>query len=297
MSEVNELKLFPEKKLKQITFGEIAKKYWELHGKTTKSAEKQIYIYNKVVKHFANKKVYEITTENIQSFYNNILATTSPSTANRYFSLIRAIFNKADDLGLYTGRNPCKGVSRRPDNPPRERYLTKEEIVNMIKQAPNNLSALIICAITTGMRRGEILNLDWKDINLESNTIYIHESKANKPRRIPIINTLKNVFLKLKPKKEGKIFNITKPALRYRIRKFFNSLGLEDFRLHDLRHSFASLFEAETSDNVALQEILGHSDPSLTKRYTHLGEKHITKLIYSLDGFFCKAVKSRPQTQ
>ena len=285
-NEVYELRLFPEKKLQRILFKDIAQKYWLIHGKTTKSAEKLIYQYNKIVEYFKDKQAHQITTEDIQIFYNYMSEKDSPSTANHYLATIKAIFNKADKLGIYTGRNPCKGVDKKENNPPREKYLTKEEIRKIITEAPARLKPIIACALMTGMRRGEILNLDWQDINFETNIIYIHTSKSGKQRKIPMISSLKNVFLQLGPQKTGKIFSISTPAFRFAIRKYLNTLGLEDFRFHDLRHSFASLFESETSQTMALQEIMGHSNANLTKRYTHLSSQHLTKSINTLDPFF-----------
>lgn len=107
------------------------------------------------------------------------------------------------------------------------------------------------------MRQGEILRLDWKNIDLEHGTIYILISKSGKPREVPIAARLKEIMLNIRPKLEGKVFEITHITLRRLFARLKAESGIPYFRFHDLRHTFASHFYMKTMDLYALQKLLG----------------------------------------
>ena len=126
LTEIREGKYFPDRAKQKVEFKTVAKEYWDMHGSVTKSAPKMIYNFNIIVRYFGDKQIAAITPRMIQEFYNKKAIENSPSTANRYFTLIRAIINYGIKNKLYIGDNPCNSVSRKPDNPARTRYLTIE---------------------------------------------------------------------------------------------------------------------------------------------------------------------------
>ena len=208
-AEIAERKFFPDRKKQQLTFWEAADKYYAIHLSKKKSAFKMKYTIEFLKKYFGNKPLASITTADVQEFYNQRLAETSPSTANRHFSVLRAIINKVILLKLYKGENPCIGVGKQKENPARTNYLSQEEIKEVLLHIPERSRNLVAFAICTGMRRGEILRLDWKDIDWTNNIIHIYISKSGNKREVPIMPSLRQVLLSMHPLKTGKVFPLT----------------------------------------------------------------------------------------
>lgn len=284
-TEIAEGKFFPERKKNNITFKQAADKYWDLHGSKTKGSLQSRYVLNIILKEFGNKPLDKITTEDIQLFYNRDAAKSSSSTANRHFTIIRAVFNKAIKLDLFKGRNPCSNVCRKRENPPRIKFLSKEQISTLLEIAKDDTKALLQCALMTGMRRGEILALNWEDIDITNKIIHIRDSKSGKGRDIPMIPALVEVFSKFKGK-SGKVFKVSKVALRHRVEHLYAQADITGFTFHDLRHTFASHFVMNGGTLEALKPIMGHSSMDLTLRYAHLSPTHIQKQITVLNSLF-----------
>lgn len=132
-----------------------------------------------------------------------------------------------------------------------------------------------MCALLTGMRRGEILALDWQNVDLERGVVYVLRSKSGKSREIPMASKLRDVLLDLGPKDKGPVFNLPLIMLRRYFDRAVRRAGILDFSFHGLRHTFASHYIMRTNDLTALQRVLGHSTPAMTLRYAHLGRGHM----------------------
>lgn len=279
-----ENKYFPDRATQKITFREAANKYWELHGSKTKSAKKLRYTFNEIVDYFGDKQLIKISVEDMQVFYNKILERTSASTANRYFTTVRAIVNLMIKLRLFTSLSPCVGVIKKPENPVKTDFFTKEEIIAIVKAAPERFKPFLICAITTGMRRGEIMNLNWKDVDLNNNKIHIHLAKSGKSREIPLSEDARNLFLSLGPKLEGKVFSLTVDMIRLDYKKTILNANVKHIPLKDTRHTFASQFRINRGNLNDLQQFLGHSTIGLTMRYAHLSPEYTNESIKCING-------------
>jgi integrase len=224
---------------------------------------------------FGRRKVNDIRTGDIQQFYNEIANRTSAANATRHFIIICAIFNKAIAWGDFYGRNPCTGVKKGRQAANRLRYLTVGEIKLLLRCAPPRLYPVLVCALLTGMRRGEILNLRWEHLDLDKRIIYILESKSGKPREIQMASQLREEFLNMGPMDNGVVFDLPVIMLRRFYAKALKDASIANFRFHDLRHTFASHYIMKTHDLPALQNILGHSTPAMTMRYAHLSQGHL----------------------
>ena len=283
MAQRAEGKYFPEREKKNITFKEVAEKYWELHGSVTKSAPKMIYNYKILLAHFGNKKISCISSCMVQEFYNKKVLESSSSTANRYFTLLRAIINYGLKNKLYVGENSCNSVNRKPDNPSRTRYLTTTEMKLFLSSAPEQMRPFFAFALMTGMRRGEILNLTWKDIDFSARFIHVHETKSNKSREVPIMEGVFKILSNYPISSNGKIFNFTISQIKYAFKKTLKISGITNFKFHDLRHSYSSHFVMAGGDLNTLQRILGHSSPRMTNRYAHLSKNFLLNSIKNLE--------------
>jgi hypothetical protein len=131
-TEIAEGKFFPERVKGKITFRDIADKYWEVRGSKTKSARNWRYMLDGILEIFGNMEVKNITTDDIQDFYDSKADEASPSTANRYLTLMLAIINKSLKLRIYKGVDPTIGVEKDRDNPSRIIFLKADEINTLL---------------------------------------------------------------------------------------------------------------------------------------------------------------------
>ncbi len=146
----------------------------------------------------------------------------------------------------------------------------------------DHFSPIVLLALNTGLRRGELFNLQWEDINLKSKTLTVQgaTAKSGETRHIPLndeaVETLKN--WKTQSKKHERVFYGKNGArLNYIIKAWVNMIAdakIKDFRFHDLRHSFASNLVMKGAPLNTVRELLGHSDLKTTLRYAHLAPDH-----------------------
>lgn len=284
LTERSTAKYSPERVQQKITFREAANKYWELHGSKTKSAKKLRYTFDRIVDYFGDKPLAKISVEDMQVYYNTILERTSGSTANRYFTTVRAIINLMIKLRLFTSLSPCVGVIRKPENPVKTDFFTTEEIIAIVKAASERFRPFLICAITTGVRRGELMNLDWKNVDLNNNKIHIHIAKSGKSREVPLSEDARNLFLDLGPKPEGKVFFLTEAMIRLDYKKAIHNANVKHIPLKSTRHTFASQFRINHGNMNDLQQFLGHSTMGLTMRYAHLSPEYTNESIKCING-------------
>jgi len=273
-AEAAERKHFPARVANAVLFSVFADKFWTLHGSRLASKSWRGML-DRIKDQFGSQRIADITPADVQRFYNELAARTSPSTANRSLTLLRLVFNRARLWGDFFGVNPCSGVRREREAAHRLRYLSTDEINSLLSVAHPRLYPLLVASLHTGMRQGELLALAWQNVSLERDMLYILKSKSGKPREIPLTGKLRDVLLSLVPKPEGPVFELPFIMLRRYFDKALKAAAITGFRWHDLRHSFASHFLMRTNDLPALQKLLGHSSPAMTLRYAHLSQGHL----------------------
>jgi integrase len=232
------------------------------------------------------------------------------ASVNREMSCLRHIFKKAVEWAMVEISPFDKGGSLLlKENNERIRYLTEDEIERLLAECPKHLSRIVECALNTGMRRGEMLSLKWSQIR--DGFIYLQKTKTNRARQIPINEDLAKVLSESRSENQLKseyVFPFRKgehalkgektvrkrkglapaPEAIGSIKTSFNSAvrraGIEDFRFHDLRHTFASHMVMRGATIKEVQEILGHKNISMTMRYAHLSQEHKEKAVNLLNG-------------
>ena len=208
---------------------------------------------------------------------------TAPGGANNALKLLRQILNHAVDCG-HLDTNPAKGVKRNP-RPMLTRFLSRDEVRRLhheldrcTRERPSHTrqADIIRLLLLTGCRRGEILTLRWQDVN--GDTLNLADSKTG-PRRV-YLNEPARAILDRQPR-TGSVYVFPSPLdpkrplssglpLWYRVRK---QAGIEDVRLHDLRHTVASHAVLQGVPLPVVSRLLGHKRPSMTLRYAHVGDR------------------------
>lgn len=264
-------KYVPEVKRDNISFDDFAEEWFSLHAKSNLVGQYRSKL-DMIKRSFASKRLRDITTKHIEEYKASLVDQVKPSSINRYLTIIKSIFSKAVEWGRLTVSPASKVKKLREDNQ-RIRYLTEEEIRRLYLDAPQKIADFLTLALNTGMRRSNILNLQWEDIDLKNGVIHVLKTKSGKGYEIPINNDVRKLLEpRFNSNKTGKVLDSVN------FRKDFETVvrksGIADFRLHDLRHTFASYLVMKGVDIYTVAQLLGHSDIKMTQRYAHLSPNH-----------------------
>lgn len=175
------------------------------------------------------------------------------------------------------------------ENNKRLRYLSTEECQNLISHCRGNTRGIVITALNTGMRKGEIIGLKWEPVDLKHGFILLEKTKNGERREIPINDTLRGVLQGISRRLDVPyVFFDATAGKRYKdIKRSFNTAlrkaGIRDFHFHDLRHTFASHLVMAGVDITTVSRLLEHKTLTMTLRYSHLAPEHMTKAVNILD--------------
>ena len=296
-ADVRENRFLDVKKTEKIKFEDFAKTFIELHSKLNKRprvARRDEQLVNHLTKYFLGKYLYEITPRHIEEYKKTRKEakrkggkTIAAATVNRELACLKCMFNKAITWGK-AENNPVKKVDLFKENNSRTRYLEKEQIPGLLDNAAPHLKPILILALFTGMRKSEILTLQWKNINIQQGVIYLLHTKNGERREVLMNNVVKKTLIAV-PKNPDSPYIFChengKPYLN--VRKSFDAVlkkcGIIDFKFHDLRHTFASQLVMAGIDLKTVQELLGHKSIEMTLRYSHLSPDHKWKAVDILE--------------
>jgi integrase len=226
----------------------------------------------------------EITPALIVEYRDKLARTRKNSTVRRYLAVLSHAFSLAVEW-QWANENPVNKV-RKPKEPRgRVRFLTddeRERLLAACKVSRNRyLYLIVVLAISTGARRGELLSLRWPDVDLKRCTLTFHETKNGERRAVPCTGFALDL---LKQHAKGRcpgtslVFPDAKGRKPLSMKDAFaNSVqraGIADFRFHDLRHTFASYLAMQGASLLDIATVLGHKTLQMVQRYAHLSEAH-----------------------
>ena len=235
-----------------------------------------------VVPKLGRIRVVDVTHSDVARLHHSLRRT--PYQANRVLAVVSKMFNWAEPKGYReSNSNPCRHVEKNPEKG-RERFLSEDELVRLAvvlneserdgSESPFTIAAIRMM-VFTGARRGEILNLEWGHVDFDKAMLLLPDSKTGKktiylsPPALEVLANLprqeNNPYVICGGKPGEHLVNLTKPWGRVRKRA-----GLEDVRLHDLRHSFASEAASGGLSLPMIGKLLGHTQVATTQRYAHL---------------------------
>lgn len=271
-------------------FKELAKKYLE-YGKTNgkRSLERDKYSIKALMDRFQYKKVTQINLLLVEDYKKKRQREEKKSgTINRELSCLRHMFNLAKKWKIIR-ENPIDGIKLLKEEKYKMRILDKVEADLLIDAATEYLKPIIIVALNTGMRRGEILGLRWDDIDFVNYNMHVRNTKSGKDRTIPM-NSLVARVLKEQDMSSEFIFsssmkkNQARSNIFWGFKKALKESGIEKLRFHDLRHTAASWMVVNCGiDLVTVSEILGHSDIKTTMIYCHASQESKRKAVEGLE--------------
>lgn len=238
---------------------------------------------NHLLPRFGNLHLDRIQRKDIQQLLvERKAAGAAPSSINRLLILMSYIFNLAIKWEIHAVKvNPCVNVPLLQENNKRERYLTIEEtqrLYEAVCRSDNKMLRFIVpMLILTGARKREVLDAKWSDFDMQRRIWRIPMSKSGKTRHVPISDGVVAILNQI-PRYECE-WAFANPDTEKPFQSFHgswntarNSVGLTDVRVHDLRHSFASMLVNSGRTLYEVQKILGHAQIKTTQRYAHLSQ-------------------------
>lgn len=195
------------------------------------------------------------------------------NSINREFAYLRAAYEHCARIHHQPMPRIDWKALRAKEPPGRKRFLSVDEYERLMKVAPKSLREIILCAVSTGLRKENILALDWDQVKLDRRVIHAR-IKGNKEHTVRITPALM-AALSAMPDKTGKVFGRTN--FRRRWEGALTEAKIADFRFHDLRHTFASWARQSGADLADICEALDHSSLTMTMRYSHIKpDEHTT---------------------
>ncbi len=210
----------------------------------------------------------------------------SATTVVRYLASLSHAFTIAVKDWEWMQENPVLKISKPKISNERTRFLSDEERMRLVKACQQSeskgLYPVVILALSTGMRRGEILNLKWNDVDLDRGAILLQTTKNGERRFIPLVGIALDL-LKSRCVNQSATFLVfpaphspSKPIdIRSAWETALEKAGIFNFRFHDLRHTAASYLAMNQASLLEIGTLLGHKTIQMTKRYAHLSNAHI----------------------
>lgn len=231
--------------------------------------------------HLGGQELDGITRQDIQRIGAIKAAEASLATANRYLALIRAILIRATRVWEWLDRVPA--ITLYPEPKQRIRWLTREQAERLLAELPPHLAAMARFSLATGLRQSNVTGLRWDQVDMARSVAWIHPDQAKGRRAIPVpLNAEALAVIRSQVGKHPeRVFafrgNPVDRASDSAWYKAVNRCGLEDFRWHDLRHTWASWHVQAGTPLHVLQELGGWRTPAMVQRYAHLAPEHLAE--------------------
>ena len=269
----------------ETLFEAVARTVFERYARVWKAGTLYVnrsYLRKRIMPHFAGRPVADIDRQEVRHWFASLHAT--PVAADRSLPVLSVIMQEAEKMGLRPeDSNPCRGI-RRNRRKGRERFLSDDEIRRLSARLAAHETrwpqqvAIIRLLLLTGCRKGEVLTLQWPDYR--EGRLFLRDSKTG-PRAVWLSEPARTVLDGLERKNRW-IFPASgadRPRsvtwLDYFWHRVRAEADLEDIRLHDLRHTHASLALRQGETVLAIGRLLGHRKPETTLKYTHAADPMI----------------------
>lgn len=239
-------------------------------------------------------KVYAGRDADGNSIFRKKTGCRSGATLNRYLVALGALYSWARRTRLVPRgfESPTRHIEKQPETRGRVRYLSDDERERLLaacrESAWPRLYLLVLAAVSTGARRGELLGLRWCDVDLERGEAVLHESKNGDRRVLVLLPQVIEEMLRFAPKDRATSTALVfrsrlRPSQPYAVAKVFHeaiaAATIKGFRFHDLRHTAASYMAQQGASLLEIADTLGHRQLRMVQRYAHLNTDSRRKLM------------------
>jgi integrase len=264
-----------------ISFADYAKIWRERVGPTLKprTQERWFGIVEQHLKPAFPGALRLITQASVEAYVAHRLeAGAATSTVNREITVLKHMAGRAMTWE-FVGRNPVAGIKPLKEPPGRTRFLSLEEIERLIAACEKSdspyLKGFVIVAMNTGMRRNEILSLNRRSVDFQNRFATLNDTKNGSARHVYLNDAACEALKTLPSRIDGRLFPMGPNQTSMLFVRAAKRARLEDCRLHDLRHTFASYQAMAGVAGRGLQALLGHKDARMTMRYSHLSDEYL----------------------
>jgi len=232
----------------------------------------------------------EITLDVIDNIRSAKLKEASKATVNRYLALVRSILIRARDEWEWIQRVPKIRLFKETNN--RERSLTVEQAKTLLSELPHHQQDTVLFALATGLRQSNVVKMEWSQINLELRHAWVKatQSKNGKPIAIPLNEIALEVLRRQIGKHPTRVFTFRgKPFKAANTKAWVQALkraGIEDFKWHDLRHTWATWQRQAGTPTHELQRLGGWKTAAMVERYAHLAPDHLANAASRIESVF-----------
>ncbi len=283
------------------TFEVFAWKWYEVYAipnnKDSELYRKKCCLRSNLIPFFGDTPLNKITAYQIEQFKaKKISSGLHPKTVNNHLTVLSSCLNSAKEWSIL---DSVPRIKRLKTPPQKIDFLTKDECSLLLRNSTGVWHAVFLTALKAGLRMGELLGLDWADINWDAKTLTVRRSwckykkglvspKSNKERSVPLTDGLYEMLLVAK-QAEGPIFldernrRLTDKRVVLELKKACLRSGIRPISCHKLRHTFASHLAMAGAPIVAIQQLLGHSDIKTTMRYAHLSKSSLRDTVKLLE--------------
>jgi integrase len=229
----------------------------------------------------------QITLDVIDTVRKDRLKTVAKSTVNRYLGLIRSILRRARDEWEWIDKAPKVKLFKEP--PGRERSISRQQAEALLAELPTHQRDVVLFALATGLRKKNVLGLEWSHVNLDAGHAWVDagQSKNRRAIAVPLNATALEILRRQIGKHRERVFTYRgRPITQANTRAWRGALkraGIENFRWHDLRHTWASWHRQAGTPTHELQRLGGWLSAVMVERYAHLAPDYLTQAAARID--------------
>ncbi len=248
---------------------------WCKENRSAETYRKAYYTLTQFLNVAGDVYLKSLTKKHIDDYVSYQLGRgISRTTINIHIRTIKSALTKAIEWE-YIKKHPFEGYKQLKTHKKHPKFLLPEDIAKIEKVIDNEFWLFVFrIFIYTGMRLGEVQRLRWEHIDIKRNVIVVEKSKSFQSRIIPIHPRLR-AELEARLPAVGRVVNYASSTIEHKLKKYFRKAGYEKIRVHDLRHTFASLMVMNGVDLKTVQELLGHQSYQTTEIYAHLSPQHL----------------------
>lgn len=300
-AEAREGKYF--EKAKAVPFRELAMDYMTaVDARRRRKGDDRSRI-NRWITALGEQDAATITPRQIERALTEIQTSgRKAGTVVRHLSVLKAMLNRAKRLGLLKD-NPASLVQAPKVNNVLVRYLTSDQESALLDVLPTRFRPLVLTALNTGLRQGELLRLTWDDADWNVGILTVQETKSGDRRRLPMNSIVQKILTELKNSTStghaDRIFPYDDRYLRRAFNRAVKVSRLTPFRFHDLRHTFASRLAMQGANDRTIMALGGWKSPRMLDRYAHLSPAHLWQAVEGLTsvGTVTKTVTGQENSQ
>jgi integrase len=284
-----------------VPLQELWERYFAYAQAHKRSWKRDQQMYENLSGFFGPVQLDAITPLRVEEFQQHRVRQVCPSTVNRELALLKHMFNLAERWSLRQGPNPVKMVKFLAEDNLKFQTLSEDAEKALLACCPPYLQDLIVLALNTGLRSGDIFKLLWEEVDLEQRRLNVMVQKNQKPLSIPMNDASHAVLTAWHSMKKGPyVFYNQMTGDRFRdlktgFKQACKQAQVKGVTWHTLRHTFASRLLRNGTDIVTVKELLGHSTVVVTMRYAHTNDEAKAKAVKSVNSDRVVTMSPKPR--